>query len=159
MNPRIKRPPYPHVTLMGKFPRGDNGVSQLSREIGSIEPFDLAIETFRIFDGKKFTVYLDPEKVGSGMGTPEDLFQACKRAFPELCKKPFSAHIGVALVDSRNKAEELVARYAPSFPAMKFNVKHVYLMKRNSDVDPFEPVAAIPLKGVKESPICGLVVK
>ena len=65
MNPRIKRPPYPHVTLLAPFvaPEYFDEAQLKLREVAkNIEPFRLQFALFELFNNAhSSTLYLKPE--------------------------------------------------------------------------------------------------
>lgn len=159
MNPRIRRPPYPHITLVGKFSPGQ--LEKAKQCVQPVEPFDLAIEEFKIFENaRNCTVYLDPVESSN----TKDPHGSMKRIHDNLRgagfkSGDFEAHIGVCFCDKLAEAKALVAKYQKDFPSIKFRVTHLYVMKRVGEEDPFEPWAAIPLKGQEQTPLQHNLVK
>ena len=62
MNPRIKRPPYPHITLLAPFVpyiERDAAYLALRAELASMNPFLLRIQHLKIFyNNSSYTLYL-----------------------------------------------------------------------------------------------------
>ena len=65
MNPHIKRPPYPHITLCAPFvhPKHFKEAKSKFREVlKNIEPFELSFANFELFKyDSSTTLYLAPE--------------------------------------------------------------------------------------------------
>ena len=65
MNPRIKRPPYPHITLCAPFvhPKHYTAAKTKIREVlKSIEPFEINFANFEVFKNDySSTLYLAPQ--------------------------------------------------------------------------------------------------
>jgi|JI10StandDraft_1071094.scaffolds.fasta_scaffold933296_1 hypothetical protein len=74
MNPKIRRPPFPHVTLLGKL--DERHIDLIQRVVADSEPFDLEIAEFAVFENKKnCTLYLDPKEKGiKGVWKEQDGF-------------------------------------------------------------------------------------
>lgn len=172
MNPRIRRPPYPHITLLGKF--NDRQVSMAKRAVAECEPFNLRIEEFKVFTNpRNCTVYLDPveevevEVAGAAAAAPaaaNDPHRCMRRVHESLRRagfqtSDFEPHIGVCFCDRRAQADELVEKYQKEFPPIRFRVTHLYVMKRVGEEDPFEPWAAIPLKGQEQTQLQHILVE
>lgn len=65
MNPRIKRPPFPHITMLGKLSADE--IERITKVVSEHGPFELEIGAFKVFENKKnTTLYLDPKEIGEG---------------------------------------------------------------------------------------------
>eukprot|EP01093_Parvamoeba_rugata_P005486 TRINITY_DN18179_c0_g1_i1.p2 TRINITY_DN18179_c0_g1~~TRINITY_DN18179_c0_g1_i1.p2 ORF type:complete len:237 (+),score=-20.91 TRINITY_DN18179_c0_g1_i1:20-730(+) len=149
MNPRIKRKPYPHVTLLSPFPDTpyhSDIVRQLTRVLAKTAPFRVDVEEFKVFEnGKTNTLYLDPKD--SPAGSMDALAALLAKRMPGCAPKKFDAHIGVAFTTNRAEAHRLREKYQGEWRPISFVVTHLYLMHRRSETDDFAPVHAIPLGG------------
>ena len=145
MNPKIKRPPFPHITLLGSL--NPDEIDLVGPLVSDCEPFDLEISSFKVFENKNnSTLYLDPKE---DLNNNADNMRAIHRRLSDggLRTRDFEPHIGIAFCDSVKQANALRDKYQNGFPVIRFRVTHVYVMKRNGETDPFEPFRAIALKG------------
>lgn len=150
MNPKIKRPPYPHVTIIPKFSTDQDMLDEAERVCSSISPFQLEMKELKMFNNAtSHTLYLDPVEVGSDdpYCSLDNLHKNLAKSFNWKSKGAFSAHIGIAFSKKESEVRDWHKKYTALWKPCKFDVTHLYVMKRLSDTDPFEPVAAIPLKG------------
>lgn len=67
MNPRIKRPPYPHVSLLAPFvpfSQRQEAYEALRAELRTFQPFTLRIRNIKLFyNDTSFTLYLVPCRI------------------------------------------------------------------------------------------------
>eukprot|EP01105_Mastigella_eilhardi_P018934 TRINITY_DN4427_c0_g1_i1.p1 TRINITY_DN4427_c0_g1~~TRINITY_DN4427_c0_g1_i1.p1 ORF type:complete len:292 (-),score=113.04 TRINITY_DN4427_c0_g1_i1:48-923(-) len=155
MNPRIKRPPYPHMTLLQPFvsaDRFDDAARHLREALRGFAPFHVRIARFEIYEnGGSATLYLAPEVTPSG--SMQALFVACRAAFPQLDPKPFDPHIGVGYFRSVAQARALQARYQRGWRTIDFDVKEIYLVSRIAEDTPFEVRRVIALGPTETAPL------
>jgi 2'-5' RNA ligase len=151
MNPKIKRPPYPHITMLGKMLESD--IATIVSIVREFPSFDLEISEFKMFENKKnTTVYLDPQEKDSNDAKTMRAIHAALTDAGLLAKKvAFEPHIGVCFCDTAKIAESLKEKYQKDFPKIEFTVTHLYVMKRVGDEDAFEPFFAVPLKGCENA--------
>lgn len=110
MNPRIKRPPYPHITLLQPFVDSyyfDIVAADLTQFLQQVEPFHLNFNKFEIFDNRgSATLFLNPV-----IEPPDALHKLQKLLadrYPEVnSSKPssFEPHIGVGYFKSFQEAK------------------------------------------------------
>eukprot|EP01106_Pelomyxa_sp_JSP_P007801 TRINITY_DN225_c0_g1_i3.p1 TRINITY_DN225_c0_g1~~TRINITY_DN225_c0_g1_i3.p1 ORF type:complete len:337 (+),score=118.74 TRINITY_DN225_c0_g1_i3:60-1013(+) len=153
MNPRIKRPPYPHVTLMAPFvgyAARDAAGAALTAALADFPPFSVRIDTIKMFYNKSsYTMYLDPETDTAGV--MDKLFATVSAVFPAWQSHGFDAHIGIGFFRDKSEAEKLLARYQSQWKPIKFLVKEIYMNTRVSEESPWEVRKVIPL-GTKLAP-------
>lgn len=146
MNPKITRPPFPHVTLLAPFlfyKDFDEAQKSLTKVLSDFKPFEVEIKEFKIFKNKNnSTLYLNPETNPSG--SYEKLFNILKKEYPDSVKGEFSPHIGVGFFTDYNEAVELQKKYQKDWKPIKFLCKEIYFLKRKGE-SPFEVRKVIPL--------------
>lgn len=150
MNPKIKRPPYPHITMMQPFVERANFedvVKILTEALSDFPPFECTLADFKVFDnGKSQTLYLDP--VSDPPSALEALYQRLTEVLPGYAlRRGFCAHIGVGFFRDAAKAEELRETYQAGWSPLTFSVTHLDLNFREDDVTPFSSRARVPLGG------------
>ncbi|KAH3760748.1 Endonuclease/exonuclease/phosphatase family protein [Pelomyxa schiedti] len=154
MNPRIKRPPYPHMTLLQPFvepDRFDDAVVVLREALRSVNPFQIRIARFEIYNNdSSFTLFLNPETTPPN--SLQRLFETCRPVFPNLEPKSFDPHIGVGYFKSKAQTEELQRKYQSAWKTIDFTVKEIYIMSRVSETDPFEVRRVIPIGPTESAP-------
>ena len=154
MNPKIKRPPYPHITLLAPFLNFSllpEARAVLKEKLSTIQPFKIELNQFQIYYNKtSFTLYLAPTV--SPAGSLERLYQACLDVYPQCTKGPFDAHIGVGYFHSRREAEMHLQKYQYDWQPFSFTVQEIYIMGRVSETDPFEVRQVVPLGGAEPVP-------
>ena len=143
MNPRIKRPPYPHITLCSPFvhPRHFVEAKEKIREsLKSIEPFEINFANFEVFKNNfSETLYLAPENTTE----LNELYNAIMSVLPESISKKqnhFEPHIGVGFFKGKNKeeADVLQKKYQSIWTPLKFTVQEIYFLRRKSQDSPWE---------------------
>lgn len=143
MNPRIKRPPYPHITLCSPFvhPRHFVEAKEKIREsLKNIEPFEINFANFEVFKNNfSETLYLAPESTTE----LNELYNAIMSVLPESISKKqnhFEAHIGVGFFKGKNKeeADVLQKKYQSIWTPLKFTVQEIYFLRRKSQDSPWE---------------------
>lgn len=155
MNPKIKRPPYPHMTLMQPFvgPDGfDEVAKKLEEGLKDFKPFKCTIKEFKLYENKKSqTLYLDP--VCEPAGALNDLYDKLVEIYPDgKLKRGFDPHIGVGFFRDQKLAKELRDKYQKDWKPIEFTVKEIYINYRASEVDPFYPRRVIHLGGDELEP-------
>eukprot|EP01080_Neovahlkampfia_damariscottae_P005780 gene5780-9601_t len=129
MNPKIKRPPFPHVTLIQPFlPYNEfsKAAKILTEKLSNFKSFTVEISTFEIFKNKSSsTLYLNP--IAEPKDAYEELFSIVKNVFGDCLKDNFSfnAHIGVGYFNDHNKAKDLQKKYQKDWRPMKFQTHHL----------------------------------
>ena len=155
MNPRIKRPPYPHITLCAPFahPKHYSEAKSLIREaLKNIEPFEINFANFEIFkNNNSSTLYLAPESEKE----ITQLYNALMDTLPgSITQKQnnFEPHIGVGYFKGKNnQADELQKKYQSIWTPLKFTVQEIYFLRRKSQESPWEIEEIVPL-GQNELP-------
>lgn len=153
MNPNIKRPPYPHITLCAPFvhPKHYKDAKIKIREaIKGIEPFEINFANFELFKNNySSTLYLAPESEVE----INQLYKALIGVLPWSIvqrQNNFEPHIGVGYFkNNKNKAEILQKKYQSSWIPLKFTVQEVYFLRRKSKESPWEIEEIVSL-GEKE---------
>jgi len=157
MNPRIKRPPYPHITLLSPFVRPsefDRATAVLREAVRDIEPFEVEIPTIELFDnGKSFTLYLDPVVVDrSRADAMQQIYDRLVAAFPSGAQREFTPHIGIAFTRDRAEARRWYQQYSASWQPMRFLVKELYINSRTGQEEPFEVRRVVALGASETAP-------
>ena len=155
MNPHIKRPPYPHITLCAPFvhPKHFKEAKSKFREVlKNIEPFELSFANFELFKyDSSTTLYLAPE---SSLEISQ-IYKALIGCLPtSIVQKQnnFEPHIGVGFFKGKNnEAESLQKKYQSSWIPLKFTVQEIYFIRRKSKESPWEVEEIVSL-GEKELP-------
>ena len=148
MNPKIKRPPFPHVTLIQPFlPYSDfkKASNLLTEKLSTFKSFSVEISTFEIFKNKtNSTLYLNP--ITEPKDSYEYLFSIVKSVFGDCLKENFnfSPHIGVGFFTDHKKAKDLQQKYQKEWKTIKFEVKEIYFMTHKTKDSPFEVRNVIP---------------
>ena len=155
MNPHIKRPPYPHITLCAPFvhPKHYTDASYKIREaLKKIEPFEINFANFEIFKNNySSTLYLAPE---SSIEITK-VYNALMETLPwSIVQKQnnFEPHIGGGFFKgNNNEADILQKKYQSNWIPLKFTVQEIYFLRRKSKESPWEVEEIVPL-GKKEQP-------
>jgi 2'-5' RNA ligase len=141
MNPKIKRPPYPHITLLAPFahPKHYVEAKKTVREaLKSIEPFEINFASFKLFNNtKSATMYLAPESSTE----LEHLHEVLSSSVPESVtqkQNDFEAHIGVGYFKNSRDAEQLKKKYQETWQPLKFVVQEVYFLSRSGQEMPWQ---------------------
>ncbi|KAH3764022.1 Endonuclease/exonuclease/phosphatase family protein [Pelomyxa schiedti] len=154
MNPKIKRPPYPHVTLLAPFvPYGRVGPAAdiLRAHMSRIQPFKVKIDEIKLFNNKgSSTMFLDP--ITDPPGQLDVLFKICSEAFPDWHGTPFEPHIGIGYFKEKAEAEALAKKYQDAWVPMEFMVQEIYINTRVAEDTPWEVRRVIPLGTTKTTP-------
>ena len=155
MNPRIKRPPYPHITLCSPFvnPKNYPEVKIKIREaLKSIEPFEINFANFELFKNySSTTLYLAPQSDSE----ISQLYKSLMATLPSSIVKEqnnFEPHIGVGYFKgSKNNADIFQKKYQSNWTPLKFNVQEIYFLRRRHQESPWEVEEIVSL-GQKELP-------
>ena len=154
MNPNIKRPPYPHITLCAPFvhPKHYKDAKNKIREaLKNIEPFEICFANFELFKNNfSTTLYLAPESEVEIMKLYKELMSTLPWSMTQK-QNNFEPHIGVGFFKGykKNDAEVLQKKYQESWKPLKFNVQEIYFLRRRSQDLPWEVEEIVPL-GEKE---------
>ena len=157
MNPKIKRPPYPHITLVAPFvhPRHYPEAKQKIREaIKSIEPFEINFAKFEIFKNQySSTLYLAPESVKE----LTEVYNALMGVLPSNISQKqnkFEPHIDVGFFKGKkNEAEILQQKYQANWTPLKFTVQEIYFLRRKSQDSPWEIEEIVSLGKDEQKPV------
>ena len=155
MNPRIKRPPYPHITLCAPFvhPKHYNAAKNKIREaLKGIEPFEINFANFEVFKNNySSTLYLAPQSEKEITQLYNTLIAALPMSIIQK-QNNFEPHIGVGYFkDKKDNVDVLQKNYQSNWTPLKFTVQEVYFLRRRSQESPWEVEEIIPL-GEKELP-------
>ena len=142
MNPRIKRPPYPHITLCAPFvdPKNYSQAKLAIREsLKSIEPFEINFANFELFKNKKSTtLYLAPQSKIELMKLHETFINSLPESIIEK-QNNFEPHIGVGYFKDKNDNPEMLReKYQSSWTPLKFTVQEVYFLNRKDQTSPWQ---------------------
>ena len=157
MNPNIKRPPYPHITLCAPFvhPKFYKDAKNKLRDVlKNIEPFEICFANFDLFKNNySTTLYLAPEsEVEINL-----LYKELIATLPwNIVQKQnnFEPHIGVGFFKGKkNDAEFLQKKYQADWTPLKFTVQEIYFLRRRSQDSPWEIVEIVPLVEKVQQPI------
>ena len=157
MNPNIKRPPYPHITLCAPFvhPKFYKDAKNKLRDVlKNIEPFEICIANFDLFKNNySTTLYLAPEsEVEINL-----LYKELIATLPwNIVQKQnnFEPHIGVGFFKGKkNDAEFLQKKYQADWTPLKFTVQEIYFLRRRSQDSPWEIEEIVPLGEKVQQPV------
>ena len=157
MNPNIKRPPYPHITLCAPFvhPKFYKDAKNKLRDVlKNIEPFEICEANFDLFKNNySTTLYLAPEsEVEINL-----LYKELIATLPwNIVQKQnnFEPHIGVGFFKGKkNDAEFLQKKYQADWTPLKFTVQEIYFLRRRSQDSPWEIEEIVPLGEKVQQPI------
>ncbi len=148
MDPKIRRPAYPHVTLMAPFlPHAYFSAASThgAAHCRHIPPFQLTFATLKLFHNQKgVTLYVDA--IDEPPGCLQSVVNALATAFPMHVRRgEFKAHIGLGLFANATEAEAARAQYQQRWRPVSFRVQSLTLMHRESEESPFEGKGFIPL--------------
>ena len=155
MNPRIKRPPYPHITLCAPFVHPKyypNAKAKIRESLKAIEPFEINFANFELFKNNySATLYLAPENAKE----ITEVYNALMGTIPSSIvqkQNNFEPHIGVGFFKGKNnEADMLQKKYQSIWTPLKFTVQEVYFLRRRSQESPWEIEEIVSL-GEKEQP-------
>ncbi len=155
MNPRIKRPPYPHITLCAPFvaPKYyDEAKIKIREALKSIEPFEINFANFELFkNNNSTTLYLAPQSNTEITQLHNSLMAALPSSITQK-QNNFDPHIGVGFFKGKNNdAESLQKKYQSIWTPLKFNVQEIYFLRRRHQESPWEVEEIVSL-GEKELP-------
>jgi len=160
MNPRIKRPPFAHITLLAPFvdvPYFDEAEARLREALKGVTPFEVDIRELSFFkNNKSSTLYIEPVP-SQDPHAFERLYGAVSGAFP-ACKEAgngFEPHIGVGYfqgADHAKIAQEYQRKYQSTWQPVSFPLKEVYILSRTGQDTPFEVRRVISLGEDKSAP-------
>ena len=157
MNPNIKRPPYPHITLCAPFvhPKFYKDAKNKLRDVlKNIEPFEICFANFDLFKNNySTTLYLAPEsEVEINL-----LYKELIATLPwNIVQKQnnFEPHIGVGFFKGKkNDAEFLQKKYQADWTPLKFTVQEIYFLRRRSQDSPWEIEEIVPLGEKVHQPV------
>lgn len=157
MNPNIKRPPYPHITLCAPFvhPKFYKDAKNKLRDVlKNIEPFEICFANFDLFKNNySTTLYLAPEsEVEINL-----LYKKLIATLPwNIVQKQnnFEPHIGVGFFKGKkNDAEFLQKKYQADWTPLKFTVQEIYFLRRRSQDSPWEIEEIVPLGEKVQQPV------
>ena len=157
MNPNIKRPPYPHITLCAPFvhPKFYKDAKNKLRDVlKNIEPFEICFANFDLFKNNySTTLYLAPEsEVEINL-----LYKELIATLPwNIVQKQnnFEPHIGVGFFKGKkNDAEFLQKKYQADWTPLKFTVQEIYFLRRRSQDSPWEIEEIVPLGEKVQQPL------
>jgi len=164
MNPRIKRPPYPHITILQPFVNSsqfDEAEKALREVLANVQPFRLNFSRFELFrNAGSATLYLDPE-----IEPPtalQDLYDIAAAMYPQVQQQKqkqsaFEPHIGVGYFKKQNEAVRLQKKYQTGWKSLDFVVQEIYIMSRIATDTPFEVRRVIPLGSQSAPPLFATV--
>ena len=155
MNPRIKIPPYPHITLCAPFvaPKYyDEAKIKIREALKGIEPFEINFANFELFkNNNSTTLYLAPQSNTEITQLHNSLMAALPSSITQK-QNNFDPHIGVGFFKGKNNdAESLQKKYQSIWTPLKFNVQEIYFLRRRHQESPWEVEEIVSL-GEKELP-------
>ena len=155
MNPRIKRPPYPHITLCAPFVHPKYYIeakSKIREVLKSIEPFEINFANFELFKNDySTTLYLAPQSNTEITQLYKTLMATLPSSITQK-QNNFDPHIGVGFFKGKNNdAEMLQKKYQSNWTPLKFNVQEIYFLRRRHQESPWEVEEIVSL-GEKELP-------
>jgi len=151
MNPRIKRPPFAHITLLAPFVDSsyfESAAGELREYLQHVEPFEVSIKNIQYWKNKNScTLFLEPET------RKEDalvkLYEGVSGVYPESrdAGNQFEPHIGIGYfkgATAEKEARQYQAQYQDNWKPMSFLAKEIYILSRTSQETPFEVRKIIP---------------
>lgn len=150
MNPKITRPPFPHITLLQPFVQYRNAneaTDILIEALQDLVPFRLNFTTFKLFrNATSNTLYLDP--VVTPANALDNLYKTVAGIFPQVSSfkdsEKFAPHIGVGYFKKEHEAEMCRKKYQSGWQPIDFICKEIYILTRVRE-EPFEVRKVIPL--------------
>ncbi len=157
MNPRIKRPPYPHITLGAPFvhPRHYTDAKMHVREaLKNIEPFEINFAKFELFkNASSATMYLAPQSATEVTQVHHALMSTLPQSIVQK-QNNFDPHIGVGFFKGKkNDADVLQKKYQSTWTPLKFTVQEVYFLTRNDQESPWEVAEIVSLGVTEKTPV------
>ena len=157
MNPRIKRPPYPHITLCAPFvhPKYYTEAKKKIREtLKRLEPFEINFANFELFKNQySTTLYLAPQSTNEIIQLHKELISTLPLTIAQE-QNNFEPHIGVGFFKGKkNDAEILQKKYQSIWTPLKFTVQEVYFLRRRDQESPWEIEEIVPLGEKELSPL------
>ena len=157
MNPNIKRPPYPHITLCAPFvhPKFYKDAKNKLRDVlKNIEPFEICFANFDLFKNNySTTLYLAPESEVEINLLYKELIATLPRNIVQK-QNNFEPHIGVGFFKGKkNDAEFLQKKYQADWTPLKFTVQEIYFLRRRSQDSPWEIEEIVPLGEKVQQPV------
>ena len=157
MNPRIKRPPYPHITLCAPFvhPKYYTDAKKKIREtLKRLEPFEINFANFELFKNQySTTLYLAPQSTNEIIQLHKELISTLPLTIAQE-QNNFEPHIGVGFFKGKkNDAEILQKKYQSIWTPLKFTVQEVYFLRRRDQESPWEIEEIVQQKKKELSPL------
>ena len=157
MNPNIKRPPYPHITLCAPFvhPKFYKDAKNKLRDVlKNIEPFEICFANFDLFKNNySTTLYLAPESEVEINHLYKELIATLPWNIVQK-QNNFEPHIGVGFFKGKkNDAEFLQKKYQADWTPLKFTVQEIYFLRRRSQDSPWEIEEIVPLGEKVQQPV------
>ena len=158
MNPRIKRPPYPHITLCSPFVHPRHYVeakSKLLSALKNIEPFEINFAKFEIFKNNfSETLYLAPEST-TELNQVYNAIMSCLPYSITQKQNDFEPHIGVGFFKGKYKEDGEVyqKKYQANWTPLKFIVQEIYFLRRKSQDSPWEVEEIVSLGDKELTPV------
>lgn len=152
MKPTIRRPPYPHMTMMAPFvsePDYRKVAQALQQQFRSrnVMPFEVSIDSFDLFENAgSSTLYLKP--TDNPPGALKKLQRAISAVLPHSDYK-YEDHIGIGYFKNREEARRLKQQYQEAWKPIKFRVTEVYFLSRRGSDDPWNILQNVPLEGYR----------
>ena len=157
MNPNIKRPPYPHITLCAPFvhPKFYKDAKNKLRDVlKNIEPFEICFANFDLFKNNySTTLYLAPESEVEINLLYKELIETLPWNIVQK-QNNFEPHIGVGFFKGKkNDAEFLQKKYQADWTPLKFTVQEIYFLRRRSQDSPWEIEEIVPFGEKVQQPV------
>ena len=157
MNPRIKRPPYPHITICAPFVHPKHykeAKTKLREALKNIEPFEINFEDFELFNNNNSsTLYLAPQNPNE----ITQLYNEIMAVLPDCVSQKqnnFEPHIGVGYFKGKNnEGEMLQKKYQSGWTPLKFTVQEVYFLRRKDQNSPWEIQEIVSLGENEQAPL------
>ena len=141
MNPKIKRSPYPYITLVAPFAHPKYypaAKSKIREELKNIEPFEINFSNFEIFRNQySSTLYLAPESEKERT----DVYNALMNILPwNIVQKQnnFEPHIGVGFFKGQKNEADIKQKKYQSNGTLEIHCSRNYFLRRKSQDSPWE---------------------
>jgi len=159
VNPKIKRPPFPHITLINPVVIHDDidiAYQRMVNILQDVQPFVLQFSKFEIFQNNtSSTLFLEPEDSEA----LRNLYLLLAKEFSiEIStfggKCDFVPHIGIGFFKGKShflEATKFRELYQKDWNPIQFLCKEIYIMTHLTPVSPYE-VRKVILLGKDSSP-------
>jgi 2'-5' RNA ligase len=150
MPPHMKRPPFPHITLLAPFlpyQLFDLARSRLANVVSKVQPFRLHFSQLSILSQRLSStlVFLPEAEPTDALVELENALINAVPCCDHQVKGGFYPHLSVAHFSDKDEVGTYCNEYQSKWEPVSFVVNEIYLMSRNAADQPFEVRHVIPL--------------